>query len=226
MKRKIATISELKAIVCMDNHEPLVDLSKEARGVHTDYRRSDTGLQAVIVRKTVAKKLLAIQKRLEKHDRLLKLIVVEGYRPMVYQERYFLKTLFNQSDDPMINVDDVLEKCHQFVAMPAVAGHPTAGAVDVTIAYGKEEIDMGGAIADFTIPGLLPTYSSLATSKQAENRQWLHDLMIAEGFAPFYGEWWHFSYGDCEWAAFYDEPAAIYGPVSPDRVARADLRTS
>jgi D-alanyl-D-alanine dipeptidase len=37
--------------------------------------------------------------------------------------------------------------------------------------------------------------------------------MVAAGFAPFYGEWWHFSYGDREWAAVYGEPAALYGPL-------------
>ena len=31
--------------------------------------------------------------------------------------------------------------------------------------------------------------------------------MVSEGFAPFYGEWWHFSYGDREWAAFYEKEA-------------------
>ncbi|MDR3125675.1 MAG: hypothetical protein LBU20_01195 [Candidatus Nomurabacteria bacterium] len=27
--------------------------------------------------------------------------------------------------------------------------------------------------------------------------------MMSQGFAPYDGEWWHFSYGDREWAAWY-----------------------
>ena len=49
--------------------------------------------------------------------------------------------------------------------------------------------------------------------EQRSNRGLLQDAMVAAGFAPFYGEWWHFSYGDREWAAFYYRPAALYGPV-------------
>lgn len=72
---------------------------------------------------------------------------------------------------------------------------------------------MGCAIADFTAIELLPTYSHLATPEQAKWRILLHDLMVAEGFAPFYGEWWHFSFGDREWSVFYDAPYAQYGPI-------------
>jgi len=38
----------------------------------------------------------------------------------------------------------------------------------------------------------------------------LREAMVRAGFAPFNGEWWHFSYGDPEWAALWGEPAALY----------------
>jgi D-alanyl-D-alanine dipeptidase len=31
---------------------------------------------------------------------------------------------------------------------------------------------------------------------------------MRQGLAPFDGEWWHFSYGDREWAKYYEEEAA------------------
>ena len=37
--------------------------------------------------------------------------------------------------------------------------------------------------------------------------------MVAEGFAPFDGEWWHFSYGDREWAAFYGLSQTLYAHI-------------
>lgn len=144
----------------------------------------------------------------------MKLLVVEGYRSLTYQEAYFLKELRNQLEEkPSWTLEAILEQTHQFVALPSVAGHPTGGAIDLIIICDGKEVDMGGKIADFSVPELLPTYSQQITIEQSNWRIFLHDLMVAEGFAPFYGEWWHFSYGDREWAAFYEQPAAIYSPI-------------
>jgi D-alanyl-D-alanine dipeptidase len=51
-------------------------------------------------------------------------------------------------------------------------------------------------------------------SKQAQiNRQLLRKVMLEVGFAPFDGEWWHFSYGDKEWAKYYSQSYAIYEQI-------------
>jgi zinc D-Ala-D-Ala dipeptidase len=72
---------------------------------------------------------------------------------------------------------------------------------------------MGCGLGDFDDLALIPTFAPGLTDDQRANRALLHDAMVAAGFAPFYGEWWHFSYGDREWAAFYERPAALYGPL-------------
>jgi len=74
-------------------------------------------------------------------------------------------------------------------------------------------VDMGNAISDYSDPDIIKTFAEV-TSEQASYRKILHDAMIAQGFAPFYGEWWHFSYGDREWATFYGTKKAIYGPIN------------
>jgi D-alanyl-D-alanine dipeptidase len=33
-------------------------------------------------------------------------------------------------------------------------------------------------------------------------------------------EWWHWSYGDRYWALMTGAPAALYGPVAADKLAR------
>lgn len=38
----------------------------------------------------------------------------------------------------------------------------------------------------------------------------LRDCMLRVGFAPFDGEYWHFSYGDREWAFLTGAPASLY----------------
>lgn len=213
MKNKIATISELHAIPCKDEGEPLIDLKGLTSDICSNYRRTDSGVCAVLIRQSVAEKLQKVQQRLKVFNPHLQLMVVEGYRPLVYQEKYYLKELLTQfQTNPSLDFDLLIERTHQFVALPTVAGHPTGGAVDLTIACSSEELDLGGRIADFTFPEILPTYSKLVTEEQRKRRILLHDLMLAEGFAPFYGEWWHFSYGDREWAAFYNKPETIYSP--------------
>jgi hypothetical protein len=42
----------------------------------------------------------------------------------------------------------------------------------------------------------------------------LSPIMTKEGFAPYDGEWWHFSYGDKEWAFYYKQDKALYNQVS------------
>jgi D-alanyl-D-alanine dipeptidase len=99
------------------------------------------------------------------------------------------------------------------IAYPPVAGHPTGGAVDVTLVTDGFDIDMGGVIADFSDEERIRTFSNSVTAFQKENRLMLRELMLSHGFAPFDGEWWHFCFGDREWAAYYGEKAAIYGPL-------------
>lgn len=213
-KGYIPRLDEFKRIRFNENGEPLIHLREVFPDIHCEYRRKDSEINEVLVRCKIANKLHNVQKRLQGYDKKMNLLVVEGYRSPFYQERYFLKQfLVEYQKDSTKDLDTLTETTHQFVALPSVAGHPTGGAVDLTITYGDIEVDMGGKIADFSIPERLPTYSSLITSLQAKNRSLLHDLMIAEGFAPYYGEWWHFSYGDREWASFYGLSESLYAPI-------------
>ena len=96
--------------------------------------------------------------------------------------------------------------------MPEVAGHPTGGAVDIRIidANGKP-LDMGTDIHDFVKNSYVHTPF---ISKEAwHNRQLLRLCMLTAGFAPYDGEWWHFSYGDREWARYYGKLDAIYDQI-------------
>lgn len=214
MKNKILKAFELKQIRVCDNGERLIAPINDESGVIYDYRRIHPGIQRVLVRESLAAMLNRVQERLKQQNADLQLLVVEGYRSPEYQEWYYLQEFGLQSlVTPEIELVHMMEKIHQFVALPSVAGHPTGGAVDLTLAIDGSEIPMGGKIADFSHPELLPTFSSLVTSEQAFWRLLLHDAMLAEGFAPFYGEWWHYSFGDREWAAFYGHSKTLYAPI-------------
>ena len=46
----------------------------------------------------------------------------------------------------------------------------------------------------------------------------LRKIMLEVGFAPYDGEWWHFSYGDREWAYYYKKYKYLYPQVDKDIV--------
>jgi D-alanyl-D-alanine dipeptidase len=104
------------------------------------------------------------------------------------------------------------EEAHLFAALPSVAGHPTGGAVDVTIVERGAALDMGTGYGDWASP-LIFTFAEGVGAAQAAHRALLRRVMVAAGFAPFNGEWWHFSFGDREWAAVWGAPAAVYGQL-------------
>ena len=140
--------------------------------------------------------------------------IVYGYRHPKIQEEYFLKQkellrkIYISASEKELD-----ELTHSFVAVPSIAGHSTGGAIDLTITTPNGDLDMGTKIADFSNPLLIKTFSNQATDLQLSNRKLLHDLMVEQNFAPFYGEWWHFSFGDKEWAWFYDQPNAIFDQI-------------
>jgi len=208
---QIASIEQLQKVRSVESGERLVDLAHFSPNVRSEVRRGDEGLSAIWVRETVARKLESIQMKLQALDPRYGLLVVEGYRSPSYQEKYYLQhLLLEHQKDPSLRLEVLMERVHAFVALPSVAGHPTGGAVDVTLIWEGQEVDMGGEIADFSDPSLLPTYSPALSPAGTENRKLLHDLMVSEHFAPYLGEWWHFSYGDREWAAFYDLEETLY----------------
>lgn len=213
-ENKICNIQELQKVESYENGDALIDLESKHPGILCNFKRKDAYVSRVLVRESVAEKLQRVQRKLEQYDPSLRICVVEGYRNPIYQESYFLKELIaSYKNDPSRSYQDLLDHVHKLVALPSVAGHPTGGAVDVTLVCGDKEMDMGGEIADFSNLKKLPTFSLAITPIQSKNRMLLHDLMIGESFAPFYGEWWHFSYGDREWAAFYKLSHTLYSTI-------------
>lgn len=215
--KRILTYDDLVQAGSGGSKEPLVSVQKYSPSILAVYDKPDmlvyTG-DIILVRDPVAKKLAAVNDFLEKSVGM-RLKVVYGYRHPEVQEKYFYNRKAElQEDNPSLDDNSLNRLTHNFIAVPDVAGHPTGGAVDLTIVdtTGKE-LNMGNAIADYTDPRIIKTFAT-TNSSQIANRKMLHDAMIAQGFAPFYGEWWHYSYGDREWAAFYNKKEALYGAIN------------
>ena len=217
INRHILTYDEMASAEQGASQEPLVDVRKYDPSIVSEHEQSDmqayTG-ESILVRNTVAKKLAEVNKQLRNANNL-RLRIVYGFRHPKVQEKYFRERKeVLRRENPSISEHDLIRLVHDFVAVPDVAGHPMGAAVDLTLVDDSNNpVDMGNAISDYSDPDIIKTFAEV-TSEQASYRKILHDAMTAQGFAPFYGEWWHFSYGDREWAAFYGKKAAIYGTIN------------
>jgi D-alanyl-D-alanine dipeptidase len=223
MKNTILTYDDVKKIKSGDSNEKLVSVKSYDDSIEAQYEKFDMVAYAgfeILVRETVAKKLAAVNKQLKtKYNLVIK--VVYGYRSPEVQTSYFnKKQMALNFANPELSPDELTALTHNFVAVPEVAGHVTGGAIDITLVDSNgTRCDMGTKIADFTDEDRIKTFAKEITDDQRRLRQILLDEMMTEGFAPFLGEWWHFSYGDREWAAYYEKPRALYGPIAMRKTA-------
>lgn len=218
---KILTYDDILPIQEGDSREPLVDVRTYDNSIMAQYEKFDMVPYAgfdILVRDTVARKLAAVNARLKaKYTMALK--IVYGYRTTDVQKNYFETMQAKLSvENPSFSPDELRRLTHNFVAAPEIAGHITGGAIDVTLATLDGTLcEMGTGIADYRDEDRIKTFAQKITAEQSKNRQILLGAMVDAGFAPFYGEWWHFSYGDKEWAAYYKNPKAIYSPLTSEK---------
>ncbi len=198
------------------NKEKFMLIPLEDEYVFGEYKKGMDMLEygrQIPVRKTVYNKLIKVSEKLKIINKSYKILVVYGFREIKKQEMYFneiLKNIKNEFEDEM----DLYEYIHEKIAVPSVAGHPTGGAIDVAIYddVSKSILDFGTEILDYTSDKCY--YRNENISEDAtKNRELLRKLMIEEEFAPYDGEWWHFSYGDKEWAFYYNKDKALYNQI-------------
>lgn len=195
-----------------ENNEPFVNLQSSPVPWEFDERFQDMASVLpgqIIIRKSVRSLLEQAQENLRKTRPDNRLLVTYGFRTLEIQTRMFLRFLVEECAEFVPDPVKLYDKVHKKVAVPTVAGHPTGGAVDVTLvdALGQR-LDMGCPIYDFD--GAYETFDPSVRGIAKDNRMLLRDCMLRVGFAPFDGEYWHFSYGDREWAFLTGAPASLY----------------
>lgn len=166
-------------------------------------------ISEAIVRETVAKKLQNIDEKLQKLGFSLKILC--GYRKLSEQTQKFKNICFLLKNKDL-SKKELYKKVHNYIAVPKIAGHPTGGAVDVAITCNQTNkmLEFGTGYLDFIDNKKVYVFSPFVSKLELKNRLLLRNLMLEEGFAPFDGEWWHFSYGDKEWAVYYNLPFFLY----------------
>lgn len=208
---------DLKQIRVQDSDEPLQIISDLVPEIEYGYQKEHMlpylGNKFVL-RKGAVERLKAAAKTLKKHDDSYRFILRYSYRHPEVQKLYFDNRLKEiKQAFPEASPEHHRAEAHLLSASPDVAGHPTGGAIDVTILSGDTELDMGTEIADFTDVKRIQTFTDGLTEEQRANRMLLREILMQHDFAPFDGEWWHFSYGDREWAAYYNKSVAIYDQI-------------
>jgi D-alanyl-D-alanine dipeptidase len=135
------------------------------------------------LRRAVAEKLSRVQQVLEKKGLGLK--IYDGYRPRSAQWKLW-SVCPNE----------------QYVALPAKGSKHNRGAsVDLTMVDNEtgREVIMPSEFDDFA-PRAHRDYAHMQSEVAKNNCQLLERAMVACGFEPYFGEWWHFN--DVQWAQY------------------------
>jgi D-alanyl-D-alanine dipeptidase len=139
----------------------------------------------------------------------------ESYRPIKTQIKYWEETLeLVKGQFPTISKEELYERADVLCANPYEngSGHQTGGAIDLGLCDGDgNELDMGTEWRNCT--DLVRTYRRGMTQKQYENRGILLDAMLYAGFSNYFEEWWHFCYGDLDWAVMNRIPKTLFARI-------------
>ena len=154
--------------------------------------------------------MLTAQEELPRNWRL---VLKAGFRPLSVQTQ-LLQAFIEQTKraHPKWTADQRLAHARIFVSDPTIAHppHVTGGAVDIDVwdATAQEYVDMG--CPPNTDSELAYLHSAAVSTQAQQNRRKLLLAMLAAGFAPLANEWWHYQYGEAQWAAFYGHKTTKY----------------
>lgn len=186
--------------------------------------------------------LMTIYIRQSVYNKLVKAseMLPEGYKFVLFDVWRSNKTqqaLFNilrdklSNQHPDLSQDDLLKLVLTTVAPPSddiinkPSPHNTGGAVDLTIINSiGQPLQFGTPFDDHTEVARTSYFEekvSAGITLTAEekmflqNRRLLYNVMIKAGFTNYTDEWWHYDYGNQNWAWKSGSPYAIYGTVKP-----------
>lgn len=142
--------------------------------------------------------------------------VTDAYRPLTLQREYYTKIRREFQEKEGLTGQALYDRIAPLIADPDVQPpHTTGGTVDLTLydIATHTDIDMGGTIDDFTNELTWTWHRDLHDLEAQKNRCLLFWAMSQAGFINTPQEWWHYQYGDREWALRTGAKAALYEPL-------------
>lgn len=148
----------------------------------------------------------------------------DAWRPFALQQELY--ATYREQIIQQFGLQDVAEDernaiISQYVAIPTEnrdmpPAHTTGGAVDLTI-VGPDgaELAMGTGFDAFTRKTTTDWFERAsaddADAEVLRNRRLLYHAMCDAGFVNLPSEWWHYSYGDTNWARATGQPVRYGG---------------
>ena len=224
-RNEIIGENELNKIKVEDCGEELVIIKDYVEGAIISMTKMRKRFQdeQLYVRRTVAEQLAKVAEEVSPR----KLIFFDAFRPIELQQRWF-DDVYNKikRSKQDLNEEQVRAKAFVYVFPPSwnlqtPPPHSTGAAVDLTLSDLKgNELDMGTKYSDFDNPSIY-TNEQCVNKEQRANRIALVGSMARNGFVNYPGEWWHFSFGDREWAFYYKKKATLYEQKSESFVIQS-----
>lgn len=158
--------------------------------------------EVVIITQPAAEALKKVSDELAKQN--LKLKVFDAYRPQQAVD-HFIEWAMDLSDTltkskyyPEVNKADLFRL--NYVAKRS--GHSRGSTFDLTLVDSTgTELEMGTPW-DYFGPKSWPSDTTVSIFAQ-QNRKFLQEIMIANGFKPYQEEWWHFTLKDEPYKEIY-----------------------
>lgn len=165
------------------------------------------------IRKSIYDMMKAAQKRLPDNYCFM---IYEAYRPLARQVALWkMATDYIEKEYPDASPQQKRDMTETFVADPfngIGSGHQACCAIDISLCdKSGKEYNMGTACQE--ISPLSNTYAEGLGPEAIRNRKILVDALESEGFINYSSEWWHFSYGDHQWAYLKGVGEAFFGPI-------------
>ena len=212
-----AGIEKIKIIDCNEELEILNPNEFHLSPMY--YRWGFSNSEVIELRSGLIKKLRKAKKKLNKGWNFK---IWDGYRTiytqgLLYED--YKKRL--EKENPDWSFDKIKKAVEVFVSYPSKdpllpAPHNTGGAVDLTLVdENGNEIQMGTDFDEFNTRSYTDNFSDKTGIKATfhKNRMILKNVLEDVGLVNYHEEWWHFSYGDQEWARQNGLNKAIYGSM-------------
>ncbi|MDO9508541.1 MAG: M15 family metallopeptidase [Thermovirgaceae bacterium] len=161
-----------------------------------------------------------------------RIVLMDGWRSTRLQNALFSAYVERLREKSPNALDESLrEAASQFVALPSCdparpSPHLTGGAVDCTIADADGVmLDMGSGFDETSQHSITRWLEDRVEAGETlsgkdvcvlRNRRMLHTIMRGAGFTNYPEEWWHFDFGNQNWALLTEAANAFYGPSSPE----------
>ena len=166
-----------------------------------------TAIGSCFVRATVFEMLEKVQESLPVGYSLR---IWDTWRPLALQKELY--ETYKKSIIETFNLENLSEDerntfISRYIAIPsedrnAPPAHTTGGAVDLTlIDENGNEVDMGTEFDDFSEKAATDYFEGEEDSVIRRNRKILFDAMTGAGFTNLQSEWWHYDFGDANWAS-------------------------